>query len=335
MIIDAHTHGFHSKYLEKIEAIGGSWIEEKIAFMRKKAKRQPTFLDVAMRIDQIERNGIDLQVVTPSQWFDSNVFPAEPATQLAFAKAINDNMARIMEDSKGRFITAGSIPLTNFEQGSRKEMDRVIKTLGMKAVTVTSHIAGKPLDSPEFEAFWAHAVELDIAVYIHPDNPAGHVDRSYEYDYDLTHNFGWPFETTLALSRLVFSGMMEKYPSLRILSHHLGGGMVPFFMGRINETYNPDDQEKKIGHTLPMPLFDYFSMFYYDTAVGGSAAAVRCAYEVFGADRLVFATDAPQGPADGEVRLKTYPGIVRSLGLSEEENQKIFEGNAKRLLKLS
>jgi predicted TIM-barrel fold metal-dependent hydrolase len=242
-------------------------------------------------------------------------------------------MAMLMQDSKGRLLTGGSIPLSNFEQGGRQEMERAIKTLGLKAITIPSNLNGKPPDSPEFEPFWAQAAEMNVPIYIHPHNPTGQTDRSYEGEYDLMHTLGWPFDTALALARLVFSGIMERYPTLKVAAHHLGGGMIPFFMGRINETYNPADQPRKIGKVLPRPLFDYFSRFYYDTAVGGSAPAIRCAYEVFGADQLIFATDAPHGPGKGESRFE-YSKVIRSLGLSEVENNKIFADNARRLFNL-
>ena len=131
---------------------------------------------------------------------------------------------------------------------------------------------------------------------------------------------------------------MERYPTLKVVGHHLGGGL-PFFWGRTNESYdltNPlhASVNKAIGHGLSKPLGDYFSLFYYDTAIGGSASAIRCAYEVFGPDRLVFATDAPNGPGSGEVRLQTYPKIIRSLRLPETDNIKIFADNARRILNL-
>jgi aminocarboxymuconate-semialdehyde decarboxylase len=142
----------------------------------------------------------------------------------------------------------------------------------------------------------------------------------------------------LALSRLVFSGIMERYPTLKIVGHHLGGG-IPFFWGRTNETYDLTNvthtaENEAIGRVLSKPLFDYFSRFYYDTAIGGSASAIRCAYEVFGADQLLFATDAPNGPGSGEVRLATYPHVIKSLGLPELDNRKIFADNARRMLNL-
>jgi len=334
MIIDAHTHGFHGGYLDQLADIGGDWARKEITSTREMAKVRPQYLDVAFRVEQLNRYGIDLQVVTPGHTLDVNLFPGDATAKLAYARALNDNMARLMEDSKGKLITIGTIPLTTFEQGGSQEMQRAIKTLGLKGVSIVSNIDGNPIDLPEFEPFWAEAAEMDIAIYIHPRDPVGRTDRRYEADYDLVHNFGWPFETVLMLSRLVFSGVMERYPTLKIVSHHLGGGMIPFFWGRINETYEPSGQQRTIGRVMPKPLFDYFSLFYYDTAVGGSAGAIRLTCELFGADRLVFATDAPFGPEKGEGRLASYPNVIRSIGLSEAENEKIFSGNARKVLNL-
>lgn len=334
MIIDAHSHGLHGRYLDQLVNAGGDWTKKLIATQRERAKEYPQYLDVALRVEWLNRHGIDLQVVTPGNHVDINLLPGNASAKLACAKALNDNMARLMEDSKGKLVAIGAIPLESFEQGGQQEMERTIKTLGLRGISLPSNIAGKPIDLPEFEPFWAQAAEMDIVIYIHPQDPASQTDRSYEVDYGLTHTFGWPFETALILSRLVFSGVMERYPTLKIVSHHLGGGMIPFFWGRILETYREEMQPRTLGRVMPKPLFDYFSRFYYDTAVGGSADAIRCAYQVFGADRLIFATDAPYGPGKGETRLATYPNVIRSLGLSEAENEKIFSGNACKILDL-
>jgi len=334
MVIDAHAHGYYDKYLEKLADKGGNWAKQILNGVKLTAQKRPLITDISLRMQLLDKYGIDRQMLTTTHRMDCNLLPGDAAAQLVVAQAINDHMAVLMEDSKGRLLAGGSIPLSNFEKGGRQEMERAIKTLGLKAISIVSNIHGKPLDLPEFEPFWAQAAEMNIPIYIHPSNPTGWTDRSYEDEYDLTHNFGWPFETTLVLARLVFSGIMERYPALKVVAHHLGGGMIPFFMGRINETYTPANQQKKIGKVLPRPLFDYFSRFYYDTAVGGSAAAIRCAYEVFGADQLIFATDTPHGPGTGEFRLAEYPKAIRSLGLSQAENNKIFSDNACRVLNL-
>ena len=334
MIIDAHTHGIHGAYLDRIADAGGEWTRKLTARIKDLNKDRPQFFDVALRLQQLEKYGIDMQVVTPGIELDVYLIPGDEKARLAYAKAINDCMARLMEDSKGKLLGIAAVSLLHFEEGGRQEMERAVRSLGLRGITVPSHVEGRPLDSPEFEAIWALAAEMNVPVYIHPQHAASSVGRPYEADYDLSHNLGWPFETSLMLSRLVFSGVMERHPTLKIVSHHLGGGMIPFFWGRILETYAPEKQKKLIGRVMPKPLFDYFSLFYYDTAVGGSAAAIRCAYDVFGADRLIFATDAPYGPKGGEGRLETYAGVVRSLGLSQAETEKIFSGNAKRMLNL-
>ncbi|MFC2008243.1 amidohydrolase family protein [Chloroflexota bacterium] len=334
MIIDIHSHGFHKGHFDELVAAGGKWAENAIAHLLNATQSKPQFVDVALRVEQLDRCGIDLQVVTPQHHLDSNLLPGDMVAQLAMARALNNHMAALMEESKGRLLAIGSVPLAAFEHGGRQEMERAINSLGLKAISLPSNLQGKAIDLPEFEPFWAQAAQMGVPVYIHPNDPAGNTDRSYEAEYDLTHTFGWPFETMLVLSRFVFSGLMERHPTLKIVSHHLGGG-IPFFWGRINETYDPPSQQRNIGWVLPKPMFDYFSLFYYDTAVGGSAEAIRCAYEVFGAERLVFATDAPWGPGTGESRLEEYPKVIKSLGLSEAENSKIFADNARSILNLA
>jgi aminocarboxymuconate-semialdehyde decarboxylase len=334
MIIDAHTHGIHGGYLDRIADIGGEWTRKLILHMKEQHKGCPQFFDVALRLEQLKRHGIDIQVVTPWVRMDMHLFPGDAKARLAYARTMNDNMAKLMEDSKGMLLGIAMVPLLQFEEGGRQEMERAIRTLGLKGIAVPSHAEGRPLDSPEFEAVWVSATEMDVPVYIHPQDAASNAGRPYETQFDLSHNFGWPFETALMLSRLVFSGVMERYPTLKIISHHLGGGMIPFFWGRILETYAPEKQQRLIGRVLPKPLLDYFSLFYYDTAVGGNSSAIRCAYDVFGADHIIFATDAPYGPKGGEGRLQTYPGAVTSLGFSEAENEKILSGNARKIFNM-
>lgn len=332
MIIDAHSHGLNGNRLDKIAKIN-DWAKKKVESERAIAKDVPQLLDPAVRVQQLEKYHFDYQLVTPRQTMDVNFNP-DPATRMAFTAAVNDNMASLMEDSRGKLQAVGTIALSVFEKGGRQEVERAVKKLGLKGLSVTSHILGKPLDAPEFADFWAQVAELDVPIWIHPRDAYTYNDRPYEHEYDLAHTFGWPFETVLALSRLVFSGIMEKYPNLKVVNHHLGGGMVPFFFGRILETYEPSKQQRLLGKVMPKPLFDYFSRFYYDSAVGGSVLAVRCCYEVFGAKQIVFATDGPWGPDHGLKRMATYPDVIKALKLSAAENEQIMAGNAKKLLKI-
>jgi aminocarboxymuconate-semialdehyde decarboxylase len=331
MIIDAHTHAMHGASLDRIAAAGGTWAKERVDRVREMATFTPQHLDMALRVEQLERYGIDMQVVTPALRMDANLFPGDVSARLALAAAINDNMARVMEDSKGKLLAAGNIPIEAFDTGSRRELERAINTLGLKAINLPTTISGKPLDLPEYEPFWAAIEEMSVPVYFHPLAQPG---RSYEDLYDLPHTFGWPYETTIALSRLVFTGVMERHPKLKIVAHHLGGGMIPFFMDRIIESNDATGLTDRKIAPLPKPLFEYFRLFYYDSAVGGSAAAIKCCHEVFGADQIIFATDCPHGPKQGLYRLETYPGLIKSLGLPAADVVKILSGNARRILNL-
>jgi predicted TIM-barrel fold metal-dependent hydrolase len=337
MIIDAHTHMMNLSFFDRLAEIGGAWAKERVSMGRGLAQRKPHFVDVGRRLQHLGQYGIDFQVITPEHSYDCNGMPGDLSARLACCRILNDGLAEIMEKSKGKLIAGGNIPLLEFERGGRQELERVVRDLGFKAVTINSNINGKPIDSDEFLPFWATVAEMDVPVYIHPTDPCSAAGRSYEAEYDLVHNFGWPYETVLALARLVFSGIMERYPNLKIVSHHLGGGMIPFFMGRTLETYEPQNQKdhyKGMIKDLPKPLFDYFALFYYDTAVGGSAAAIRCAYEVFGSARMIFATDYPFGPGSGESRLRDYPKVIDSLDISFAEKEKILSDNAQQMLKL-
>ena len=334
MIIDAHSHGIHGDYLDRLAGAGGEWVSKNLnRLLGPQRERMPHAHNVALRLEQLDRNAIAKQVVTPISSLDSNLCPGDVKAKLVYAGIMNDGMARLMDDSKGRLLACGTIPLEGFETDGWREMKRAVEILGIKAVSVPTHVNGKALDEPAFESFWDRATELKIPVYIHPQNPIAFSDRPYEAEYRLYHTFGWPYETELALSRLVFSGIMERHPSLNVVSHHLGGGL-PFLMGRVIETYGESSQERLIGRVRSQNLFEYFSRFYYDTAVGGNTAAIRCACEIFGAGQLVFATDAPFGPGGGEKRLASYPQAIRSLGLSEEENRKILFDNARNLFDL-
>ena len=155
MIIDAHTHMMSSQYFDQMADVGGKWGRERVEWGVALSQRKPQFTDVTLRLEQLDRNGVSLQVVTPQHTFDSNLSPGDVATQLAYARVLNDGMAKLMEDSKGRLIAVGTIPMAGIEQGGRQEMERAIKTLGLKAIGVVSNINGKPLDLPEFEPqFW-------------------------------------------------------------------------------------------------------------------------------------------------------------------------------------
>ncbi|MDP2744599.1 MAG: amidohydrolase family protein [Dehalococcoidia bacterium] len=332
MIVDAFTHIIPSSYLEKLSSTSGEAVKKRVDHCRALIRERPHATDIGRRLELLKKHNIDCQVVTLMHTIDCNVLPFPLERQLEMAQAINDGMARVMEQSKGKLVGIGAVPLNLLEAGGLKEMERAIKVLGLRGFGIASNSRGKPVDAPEFAPFWARAEEMGVPVFIHPADPQGQNDRPYEAQYNMTLVWGWPFETVLMLSRLVFSGIMEKHPRLNVVSHHLGGGMVPFLYGRIEESYTREAQQRVLGRELTRPLKELFGRFYYDTAGGSTEAAIKCCYDIFGADRILLATDAPHGPEGGEPALKDFPRRVRESGIPKAAVDKILGGNAQKLL---
>ena len=148
-----------------------------------------------------------------------------------------------------------------------------------------------------------------------------------------------PYETSAAMTRMVFSGFFDKLPDLRLITHHMGA-MIPFFDGRVGPGLDQlgcrtsdEDYEGLLKRMARRPI-DYFRMFYADTALCGSSAGIRCGLEFFGADHVLYATDCPFDPEGGPMFLRTIPQAIESLDLAEDDKRKIYFGNALRLLKM-
>lgn len=343
MIVDAYTHFCPLKYVDGLARSSNRGVKEIIEKTQSFFRIRPQFNDVKERLRDLDNSNIDVQVTSIVPGLDPNLLPLGSDEQVTLSRLINDGMFEVMRKTDRRILPVGSVRLVALESSDqddlklnemKSEMRRAVKELGLNGFMVPTHIAGIPID--RFRSFWKEAATLEAPVLIHPTNTITNAGRPYEDEYDLMHVFGWPFETTLTLSRLVFSGIMEEYPGLKVIAHHLGG-MIPFFAGRIMESYSERlgtvaRPEPEMLKRLTKPPFEYFKMFYYDTAVGGSTSAVKCGYEVFGADQLVFATDYPYGPEGGRVRLKSYPDVVRQLSLPKEDEDKIFSRNIFRLL---
>ena len=164
MIIDAHTHMIHEKTVEQLAALGGTEIRERLKHIQELGQKRPVAVNVAARVAQIKRNNYDHQLATPQM--DANPFDVDKETKLKIARLINDGMAKITEESKGVILSAASIPLDLLDSGGLKEMDRAVKTLGIKAIGVMSHIRGKPLDSPQFLPSGFPRVHCERAIHV-------------------------------------------------------------------------------------------------------------------------------------------------------------------------
>jgi aminocarboxymuconate-semialdehyde decarboxylase len=268
---------------------------------------------------------------------------AGPRDAAELMRRANDGMAELCRKYPDRFPSFTATLAMNNMEATVLEIHRAIKDLGAKGVEFYTNAKGKPLDLPEFEpVFQIMAEEYDLPIWVHPARGAGFPDYQSEEKskYEIWWTFGWPFETSVFMARIVFAGYFDKYPNLKIITHHLGG-MVPYFEGRVGPgwdqlgTRTSDEDYFALLKSLEKRPLDYFKQFYADTAVFGSVSATKCGLDFFGPEQVVFASDAPFDPEGGPMYIRETIKILDGLDISEVDRNKIYHGNAERLLKLN
>ena len=172
------------------------------------------------------------------------------------------------------------------------------KRQGARGFQIFTNVAGQPLDAPEFAPLFEDAARRDILILMHPARGADFPDYKTEAKskYEIWWTFGWPYETSAAMSRIVFSGMFDRFPHLKIVTHHMGG-MIPYFEGRVGYGWDvlgsrtSDEDYVSLRQSMKKRPVDYFRNFYGDTALFGGQAATRCGLDFFGVDHAVFASE--------------------------------------------
>ncbi len=255
-----------------------------------------------------------------------------------FAKLGNDGMAELVQKYPDRFVGfLASLPMNS--PNAAKEAERAF-ALGANGLQIHTNINGLPLDDERFFPVFETAAKHNKPVFLHPSRAAADLpDYKSESKslYEIWWTFGWPYETSAAMARLVFSGLLDRLPELKVLAHHLGA-MVPFFEGRVGPGMDQlGKRTSDVDYSLLLkklkkrPL-DYFKDFYADTAVFGSLPATQCGLAFYGADRVLFASDSPFDPEKGPGYIRDTIAIMEKLDLSNEDREKICFRNAEKLL---
>jgi aminocarboxymuconate-semialdehyde decarboxylase len=263
---------------------------------------------------------------------------ASPENAVYLAKVANDEMAELTVKHPDKFVTAvACLPINNME-AALAEADRAINDLKFRGVQLYTPVNGKAIDSPEFWPLYEKMAKCDLPIWIHPARNRDVPDyRSESHSrYYIYQMFGWPYETTTAMVRLVFSGVFDKFPGIKFITHHCGA-MIPYFSERlvVGQDYAEANLKAKWKQALKKPPIDYFHMFYADTALNGNPTALACGYEFFGAEHIVFATDFPYDDQNGERFTREVLRGVESMKIPSKHKKMIFDGNARRLLHLN
>jgi len=264
---------------------------------------------------------------------------AAPEVSPRLAQLANDGMAELVARYPARFPAfIAALPMNN-PAAAEKELDRACGQLGALGVQMYSNVAGKPLDFPEFQPLFDELARRNRAMWLHPMRDGDFSDYATEQrsKYEIWWTFGWPYETSVAMARLVFSGLFDRHPNLKIITHHMGA-MIPYFEGRVGHGWDQlgkrtsGEDYGALLRSMKKRPYDYFKMFYADTAVFGARSATRCGLDFFGADHVLFASDMPYEPEPGMYIRETIQAID-SLGLSAEDKDKIYRKNAETLMK--
>ena len=334
MKIDIFNHIFPKAYFDKMIEVLPSGKD-----MHKRVRNIPCIVDLDERfriMDMFDEYGQIICLGSPP----IEVFGPPPGST-DMAKLANDGMAELVQKYPDRFPGfVASLPM-NDPKGLLAEANRAVKDLGAVGVQVFTNVLGRPLTKSETMPLFDLMARLDRPIWMHPARGADFPDYKGEpkSHYEIWFVFGWPYETSVAMAHMVFSGLFDRHPDLKIITHHLGG-MIPYFEGRVGPgwdqlgTRTSDEDYTLLLKKLKKRPLDYFRLFYADTAVFGSQAATICGLKFFGADHVLFASDSPFDPEKGSAYIRWTIEIIDQLPITKEERYAIFEGNARKLLKL-
>jgi predicted TIM-barrel fold metal-dependent hydrolase len=260
-----------------------------------------------------------------------------PDATPAIARFANDSLADLCASHRDRFPSfVANLPMNN-PDAAVEEARRAVTELGAAGCLMYTNVLGRPLSDPEFFPVFEALAELERPVWLHPIRGPEHPDYQGEdrSEHELWFTFGWPYETAAAMGRLVYSGLFDRLPNVRIITHHLGG-LVPYLEGKISMGFRQaaegdfDANPVAAEAGLRRPPVDYFRMFYADTAVNGIDRALDCGLEFFGADHCVFASDAPFDPNGGEHLIREAIRLIDRL--DDSQRDKIYFENARTLI---
>jgi len=330
--IDAYNHYIPPAYLELLKRHSkDSGIVKRMASIR-------VLCDIEARVELLKRWPEVKQILTLGLPHPEGL--GAPEISIAAARAANDGMAEVCRRWPEKFPAfIASLPMNDIP-AALEEMDRAIVQLGARGIQIGTNILGRPLDDAEFFPVLERITNHHrLGVWMHPLRQQNFADYRSEPKsrYEIWQVLGWPYETSAAMARIVFSGLLDRLPNLHILTHHCGG-MIPYFSGRAETLWaqlgsrTADEDYSQVLARMTKPLMDYFRLFYGDTVLGGSASALRCGLDFFGPEHVLFASDCPFDPEGGAMFIREGIRSIADLRLSADVERKIYRANAAGLL---
>jgi predicted TIM-barrel fold metal-dependent hydrolase len=278
-------------------------------------KVPPAYVSVDAKLAAMDASGIEITLLSTNdpgpEWFGDD----GPAV----AQLIHDSLAAVIAKHPTRFRGLCTLPMQN-EKAAAAELDRCVKKLGFKGILLYTNLAGAWCDEPPFHWLYARAEELDVPILLHPSKP---MTTEQVKGYELTSTLGNMFENTIAMARIIASGLLDKHPNLKLVCPHLGG-TLPYICGRMDHQLHV---LKRGPQNLQRKPSEYLRSIYMDI-VSPLPEAMRFALDFTSADKLLFSSDHPW------VQPEEILDPLRSLNLPAATEAKILSGNARQLFKL-
>jgi predicted TIM-barrel fold metal-dependent hydrolase len=252
-----------------------------------------------------------------------------------FARVANDGLAELVAKYPDRFCGyVGALPMDN-PDAAAKEAERILVNGNANGLQLHTNVNGHCLDEPRFLPIFEIAARSGKPILLHPARKPDFPDFAAEKvsRYEIWTIFGWPYETSATMARLIFSGVMTRFPGIKIMAHHLGA-MIPFFDERIATgwaTLGSRTSGEDLSHVLPSlgkPLIDCFKDFYGDTALCGGRIGLQCGLDFYGVDHVLYASDAPFGAEGGAHYIRSQMQAVTALDIPQADKEKVCYRNA-------
>jgi aminocarboxymuconate-semialdehyde decarboxylase len=327
MNVDIHAHFIPAESLRVASEIGqGQGLElaknehgrDTVTRAGKPYLTEPKaeFSDLELRLSIMDSQGVDMQLLSPAGTYF--FYWLAPDQSLAFAQWLNQQLADAVAKYPERFVALGSAPLQEPVKAAA-ELERAVTKLGLRGVEIASNINGRYLDDPGFTPFWEAAQALDALIFVHPNQVVG-AERMKEYN--LANLIGNPTDTSLTIAKLIFGGVLERFPKLKFLLAH-AGGFLPYTWGRLERGYRIQDSTQS---KIPKPPSEYLKLLNFDT-ITHSAMALEYLVANFGAAKVLLGSDYPYDMGD--------PQPVESLRqakIADREVELVAGANACKLL---
>ncbi len=325
MIVDFHNHFYPKAYLDELRKGKGYASVSKDTRNRILINYKGDynvivgpFVNLEDRVKAMDKCNVDLEVLT----LTTPCVERETRERgIKLAKLSNDAFGEIVDKKADRFTAFAALPLQDPEAAS-EELERAVKECGLSGATLMSNANNRPLDSPELLPIYEKAAKLDVPLFIHPTSP---INSAAMEEYRLVPIIGFGVDTSLAVLRFVFSGILERIPNLKLLASHLGG-VFPYLRGRIEIGFRAYPECKV---NISKPPSYYLKKVWMDS-VCYDPDVFMSTYKYYGVDKIVLGTDFPLQISDMEKSVER----IRQLSINDQEKRKILEGNAEKLLKL-